>query len=117
MLRRVPCPAFVTARNMGWEQRGGRYYYYRSRRVNGRFVKEYVGAGPDAELWANVEEANRRSERVRVEAEKAEHKRLEELDAEVDAACKSISLIARVALVAAGYRQHKRGEWRLRRDR
>ena len=115
MLRRVPCPAFVTARNMAWEQRGGRPYYYRSRRVNGRVVKEYVGAGPDAELLANVEEAHRSSERARKEAQEAEHQRLEELDAEIDAACEVIGLIARATLVAAGYRQHKRGEWRLKR--
>ena len=102
---------------MAWEQRGGRLYYYQSRRVNGRVVKEYVGAGPGAELQANVKEADRRSERARREAEKAERERLEEFDAEVDAACEVIGLIARAALMAAGYHQHKRGEWRLRRGR
>ena len=116
MLRGVPCPAFVTARNMSWEERGRRLYYYRSRRVNGRVVKEYVGAGPYAELQAHIEEANRRSERARREAEKAEHERSEELDAKIDAACEAIGLVARAALVAAGYHQHKR-EWRLRRGR
>jgi hypothetical protein len=102
---------------MGWEQRGGGLYYYRSRRVNGRVVKEYVGASLVAELQAIVDEANRGSERTRMEAVKAEHERLEELDAELDAACGVIGLIARAALVAAGYRQHKRGEWRLKRGR
>jgi hypothetical protein len=72
VLRLVSCPAFVTARNMAWEQRGGRPYYYQSRRVNGRVVKEYVGAGPYAALQAHVEKSNRCSKRVRMEVEKAE---------------------------------------------
>lgn len=102
---------------MGWEERGGRLYYYRSRRVGGRVVKEYVGAGPGAELQADVEEATRQAERARREAEKAERESLEAFDREISGACEAIELVARAALVDAGYRQHKRGEWRLQRAR
>lgn len=117
MLRLRRCPAFVTIRNVAWEERGGRRYYYRSRRVGGRVVKEYIGSGPGAELIADAEEAARRSERARREAEKAERERLEAFDQEIAGACEAIELVARAALVDAGYRQHKRGEWRLRRVR
>ena len=102
---------------MAWEERSGRRYYYRSRRVGGRVVKEYVGAGPAAELAARAEEATRQAERRRREAEKAERRRLEAFDREIAAACEAIELTARAALIEAGYRQHNRGEWRLRRGR
>lgn len=102
---------------MAWEERSGRPYYYRSRRVGGRVLKEYVGAGPAAELMADVEEAARQAERARRETEKAERERLEAFDREIDAVCETIELVARAALVEAGYRQHNRGEWRLRHAR
>ena len=103
---------------MAWEERGGRLYYYRGRRTpGGRVLKEYVGSGPAAEFLANADEEARQHERRRREAEKAERERLEAFDREIDSACEAIELLARAALVEAGYRQHKRGEWRLRRGR
>ena len=102
---------------MAWEERGGRLYYYKSRRVGGRVVKEYVGSGPIAELAAAADERDRRAELDRRESEKAERERLEAFDREIDAVCEAIDLAARAALVEAGYRQHNRGEWRLRRGR
>jgi len=102
---------------VAWEERGGRLYYYRSRRIDGRVVKEYVGSGPPVELIAGEEEATRRTERARRKTEKAERERLEAFDREIDAACEAIDLLARAALVGAGYRQHIRGEWRLKRAR
>ena len=35
---------------MAWEQHGNHRYYYRSHKVGGRVVKEYVGAGATADL-------------------------------------------------------------------
>ena len=103
---------------MAWEERGGRLYYYRSRRIpGGRVVKEYVGTGPVAEMAADVDEEARQHERRQREAERAERESLEAFDREIDAACEAIDLLARAVLVEAGYRQHKRGEWRLKRAR
>jgi hypothetical protein len=40
---------------MGWE----RGYYYRSRKVGGRVVREHVGRGPVAELAAQLDDIRR----------------------------------------------------------
>lgn len=97
---------------MGWER--GRYYT-RSRREGGRVVREYVGSGPDAALIARFDEMerdHRESERITARMEREE---LDALDAPLLALDDLADLLARAALLAAGYRQHHRGEWRKRR--
>jgi hypothetical protein len=96
---------------MGWE----RGYYYRVRKVNGRVVREYVGAGRVAELAAQldaIEREQREAERAAWLAKRAE---LDALDAPLNELNALADLVGRAALVAAGFRQHKRGEWRKRR--
>jgi hypothetical protein len=97
---------------MGWDQ--GRYYT-RSRKINGRVTREYVGCGPLAELVAELDadqRAQREAQRAALRAERAE---LKDLDAALGRVCQEAELLARAALVAAGFRQHKRGEWRKKR--
>lgn len=99
---------------MGWDR--GRYYT-RSRKVNGRVVREYCGQGSIGQACATID-AERRAQREAERAtQKAERSRLEAIDADVDSFCKLADLVARVALLAAGYHRHKRGEWRHRRGR
>jgi hypothetical protein len=96
---------------MAWETRCGRSRYYtRSRRVNGRVVREYVGGGIVGRLGAAVD-AHRRAERA------DERAALAELDALVEELDALAELVARAALIAAGYHQHARGPWRKRRTR
>ncbi len=98
---------------MGWEK--NRRYYTRSRRTGGRVIREYVGCGPVAEL-ASAMDAAERVERERSIATKQELKAdLRALDVAVGSLCDRAELLARVALLAAGYHQHKRGEWRKQR--
>lgn len=96
---------------MAWENRKGRRYYYRSRKVRGRVVREYVGTGEVAEVAARLdaEAANvrvlRRIERLRTQTE------LEELDAMLEQIDCKVNAIVSVAMTLAGFHWH-RGEWR-----
>jgi hypothetical protein len=98
---------------MGWD-RDGRYYT-RSRKVNGRVVREYVGKGAIAEMAALLDADHRAQREEQKAARREEQSRLEAQDAEVSALDQAADLLTRAALVAAGYRLHNRGEWRKRR--
>jgi hypothetical protein len=101
---------------MGWETRRGQgRYYTRSRKVNGRIVREYVGTDLVAELAAQ-QDAEARAEKL-AERERLQHEAarwtsattpLKELSQLLDG-------LAAAALIAAGYHQHHRGAWRKRR--
>jgi hypothetical protein len=101
-----------------WEKRErGGLYYTRSRRVNGRVVREYVGGGALGELAALTDTQERQRREEEAAAWREERERLEELAGLVDEFCEAVETVARATLLAAGFRQHKRGEWRRRRDR
>ena len=99
---------------MAWETRRRNRYYYRSRRVDGKVRKEYVGTGADAELVAKADAAA-------IESRDQERKELRGIVENVQAAnsmMKNLDDAVRVltagSLLAAGYHQH-RGHWRKRR--
>ncbi len=103
---------------MGWErrERGGRYYT-RSRKVGGRVVREYVGTGAVAEIAARTDARERAHHQAVAASEQEEREGQEATEKAVSELCEVSEVLARVALVAAGYRQHHRGEWRRRRGR
>jgi hypothetical protein len=102
---------------MAWErrQRGtGRRYYYRSRRVRGRVVKEYVGTGPEAELAAAADaqaRAERHADRDRVRNAASKLAPAEATIREMDEA---MIWLTHAALYATGYHRVY-FQWRLRR--
>ena len=102
---------------MGWETRRNRgQYYTRSRRSGGRVVREYIGGGLVGELVAR-QDARERTVRAAERAEQyMEHARWQEAEIPLIQLCEASDLLVRAALLAAGYRQHHRGEWRKRRD-
>jgi hypothetical protein len=99
---------------MGWER--GRYYT-RSRKVNGQVVREYVGSGKVARLAAELDALDRSDREARKQAWQETKFELARLDEPLDRLNELADVLARAALVAAGYRQHKRGEWRKQRAR
>ena len=101
---------------MSWEMRGDRRYYYRARKVDGRVIKEYVGAGPRAEIVALQDRWARQDRAVTARARQAERAGLEAVDGELTDVDGAIEVMMRTSLVLAGYHRHHRGEWRRRRD-
>jgi hypothetical protein len=97
---------------MGWS-RCGRYYYLSVRR--GRSVeRQYVGRGTPARAAAQMEQDSRRERAARALALQEERDRLEALEGSVADLCGLADALARAALLAAGFHQHRR-QWRRRR--
>jgi hypothetical protein len=99
-----------------WERRErGGPYYTRSRKEGGRVIREYLGGGFLGELAAHMDAEERRRRQEREAAHREERERLDALAAPVEELCEAAEVVARAALVASGYHQHNRGEWRKRR--
>jgi hypothetical protein len=98
---------------MAWEKSGR--YYTLSRKVGGRVVREYVGAGPVAELLAGLDAIERERKEAERAGLRAEREEMDALDAPLAELDELAELAAHAALVAAGFRRHHRGEWRKRR--
>lgn len=101
---------------MAWESRnGGGQYYTRSRRVDGRVVREYIGSDALADAIAGADELERQRRKVAADAQRQERARLDAIDAQFARLDSLADLIVRASLVVAGYHQHHRGDWRKRR--
>ncbi len=96
---------------MGWEK--GRYYT-RSRKVNGRVVREYVGGGEVGALAAQLDAIERERREWERESWRKEKEEMEAFDDSVAKVCRMADIIAKAAMIAAGFHRH-RGEWRRRR--
>ena len=96
---------------MAWEK--GRYYT-RSRKVNGRVIREYFGGGAVGELAAQLDVIEREQREYEREAWRVEREGIEEFDETIAKVCQMADMIARAAMVAAGFHRHH-GEWRRRR--
>src|SRR5262249_6589699 len=98
---------------MGWDKDGR--YYSRSRRVNGRVIREYIGGGTIGQLAAQLDAIEREQRATACELLKAEREEIAALDAPLTELNELADLLVQAALVAAGYHQHHRGHWRKRR--
>jgi hypothetical protein len=99
---------------MAWDRRG---YYYMSKREAGRVRRVYVGRGLAAEVADGMDRLVRLKREHDREALRAEGAEVDALDGPLRELDELADLVARAALLAAGYRQHNRGEWRKRRER
>ena len=98
---------------MAWERRGDdRCYYYRSRRVDGRVVRDYFGSGAVGQFAADIiaEARDRQADLIR--AREAERARLDGLDGAVDQLDQACELMTEAVLTAGGLtdaRRRRRG--------
>lgn len=90
-------------------------YYTRSRKVNGRVIREYVGGGVRGETAARMDAQARRSKEEEAASWREEREQLEALDSLTAELYEAAEVLAEATLLASGYHQHKRGEWRKRR--
>ena len=101
---------------MGWENRErGSRYYTRSRKVDGRVVREYVGGGFIGELAARFDEAEREKRKIKAAMVRLESERVEALVDPVVDLCEVAEILCRAALVDGGYRRYQ-GKWRRKRE-
>ncbi len=101
---------------MGWETRNDRgHYYTRSRRIDGRVVREYVGCGQKGELAAAADAARRAEREAERAAIRAEQERIRAAERVLIDLGRTVDLVTCGALLAAGFERHKR-QWRHRRD-
>jgi hypothetical protein len=98
---------------MGWETRKGSKgsYYTRSRRVDGRVVREYIGTGPVAEFIADLDELERYQQQMERDKFKREREAQSSIDRKIDEETRLIQALTRAVLLVNGYHRHK-GQWR-----
>jgi hypothetical protein len=101
---------------VGWEERerGGRYYT-RSRRVEGRVIREYIGGGLAGEMAAEADRIERERREAEERRQRQELERLKALAVPVEELHEAAAILARAHLIAAGCHRHK-GEYRRARD-
>jgi hypothetical protein len=106
---------------MAWEKRErGSRYYTRSRKVNGRVVREYLGGGTGfgeklGEIAASSDELRRLERELKACEFQEEREKVEGLVSPVLKLCEVAEVLARAHLVAGGYRRVS-GHWRRRRE-
>jgi hypothetical protein len=99
---------------MGWDRNGR--YYTRSRRENGRVIREYVGGGTLGELAAQLDAIERDKRETERGFARAQRDEIATLDASLGELNRLADLVVQAALLAAGFHQHNRGNWRKRRE-
>jgi hypothetical protein len=103
---------------MAWESRSGSgRYYTRSRRVNGKIVREYIGHGPIAEATYNADLLARQHRETERNAFDAARMADAERDGQLDSFNDLSKTVTDALLLLAGFHFHKRGEWRKRNER
>lgn len=79
-------------------------------------MQEYCGCGEAGEAAA-AQDRKKREERDRIRlAQNAEDQRIRSIEVSTDAFCALVNSAVREALNVSGYHQHKRGEWRKKRN-
>ena len=91
-------------------------YYYRSKRVDGRPRKIYVGGGEVGEQAAEEDRLAKIEKQEMYRQHDEQWKECSALDSSICEVIRITEGLARQALQAAGYHQHCKGDWRRTRD-
>ena len=91
-------------------------YYYRARKIGGRVVTQYIGRGKTGELVAMGDDLDRQEREQERDSFLAWKENLADLDEPLEELNEMVDKLAHAALLAAGFHQHRRGEWRRRRN-
>jgi hypothetical protein len=90
-------------------RRGGGQYFYDAHKVGGRVVKRYVGAGPLAQLAAELAKEGRAAREAERTDRVAARAAFDAQDADIDDLCEWTERLVQATLLASGYRRHDRG--------
>jgi len=100
---------------MAWERRKrGTLYYTRTRRINGRQVREYCGCGQIGRLAAAEDEHRRLVQERQQRRRHEEQRQIEECERLLSAQATLCTRQMHIVFTAAGYHNHH-NEWRKRR--
>lgn len=101
---------------MPWITFRNRRYYVRRPRRDGRRCFEYWGTGPKAEQAA-AEDALKRAEQLALnQRRKDDQSAWQQANQPLDQLAAAAAALMKGTLVAAGFHQHDRGEWRKKRE-
>jgi len=101
---------------MGWEERRGRLYYYRSVRKGKRVRKEYAGGGALGQLAAQIDELKRLQRKEEEASWREERQHLERSAGFLRELEEATEILTRAELLVTGFHKRK-GEWRRTRER
>ena len=99
---------------MTLQVRNGRPYCYRSVRRGQRVGRVYLGAGRLAEFADAALRRQRAERQAKADQARRQCEAWADDDALIENLDELVRLLVRSALLAGGYRQHARGDWRKR---
>jgi|SRR5215203_2416907 len=100
---------------MGWEERRGRQYYYRSVREGKRVRKEYVGGGALGRLAAQLDELECQQREEETAYWRENRKHFEQSAVFIGELEEATQILSQAILITAGFHK-RRGEWRRLRE-
>src|SRR5215218_1425295 len=91
-------------------------YYYRCVRINGQPRRQYIGTGLIGQLANQLDDAARERKALGKAQADLALAEAEAVEADLTMVNGLVDVLARAALVAAGFHRHHRGPWRRKRE-
>lgn len=101
---------------MAWEKRGNRKYYYRKIREDGRVRSIYWGRGDNANFMAERVAGDPLGRLLAAQLDHAHRAEAEGILSAIETLEEHLRHVTGLALIAAGFHQHK-GQWRKQHEK